>query len=467
MTKVSTGMLGIAAVLAVLALLFLFMAWGRSRMKSNLKNGLFYYTSHRVGNAIPSLQAALRADPLNPWARELLAKIEAESGSLNGAEENYQTLLSQGFDRPTVHVGLGVTYLRMAERAKTPEEMGKHLVKARAAFQKGGSVPEAKIGLAHTFLLEGVQKGSDSLIGQARQKFEEVRGDLSKGKSQRARITRDGLIDYYAGIGRATASSETYSEDASNYFQAAQTLAPGWESVIANYLLLEAQRFASTDFDSTWLMERKTELFKMLAKYKTMWSGNVKQYGGLKLPWLQLKLAVAYAFALENQNQIYRQQTYGLDRQFPDSISPVLCDLAVLTGGFQAPGLSRRDRTKSADAERAVLETVLKRRALHLPEHAETLQLVYNNKGVVMEYLGRKGSRQLTSQGVDSFKKALNLNKEDYYANRNLAVLLHRSGQAKEAVKYRKAAEAAAEGEDASQEIQDDIEKVREFFGKP
>ena len=464
-TPATLVLLGVAAALAIVSLVVVYLAFGNWRFKSALTDGYEAYDRGVPGRAATALKDALEWRPTHRGARELLAKIAVESGNLEEARAHYEALQKHGHDSARVRVGLGVAALRKADAADDAKQ-AQALAKEAQDFFRGasGMIPEADLGLGHVELLLAARLGEPARIDAARKIFEKVRSSLETDASVREEITRDGLIDYYAGLGRVLSQGNAYDPAAAQAWRACLQYSPRWLVPKAALLALEARRLQAWTEGIDGLNRIRVEANRLRndAADQIRRSGE----GGRVLvePWLVYSLSLAGAWAragslTEHQNIVgdLTRPGVGLDGR----LEPFLYDAAVkleMASKDQNRALQNQAVTRAlsclADIDRrATADDALTkdRRARALNQYA-CLE-VWRAAGT--------GNKVMLQNALKKLQEALRLFPDDYVYNRNAAVVLKRLASAPAAYQaHREKAKAAATGEFAQ-----DFQQVDLFLG--
>lgn len=207
MNRQSIVMASIAGVLAIVSIVLLVQSGFRLARRWQFRDGLLQHDMGRPEAAVAPLKAAIDWDSDNPEPKLLLAKIHVEDDNYGEAEDLYNAVLGSeyGGQHPEAHVGLGVMYLRQADRAKSAEEASAFLAKAEGEFKQAGAAVESHIGLATARLIRAVKVEGAS--GEAAASaFADA---LAKAKSDPP--TLDGCIDLTAGQAASMYSAEQYN----------------------------------------------------------------------------------------------------------------------------------------------------------------------------------------------------------------------------------------------------------------
>jgi Tfp pilus assembly protein PilF len=104
-------------------------------------------------------QRALDQDGSSVRAHAGMGDVLAALGELDAAQTHYQTALSAAPDDPLVQLGAGHVALALARASDDDTARAEHLRDARDHYQRSlalaGSLPEAHVGLARSYLVEG------------------------------------------------------------------------------------------------------------------------------------------------------------------------------------------------------------------------------------------------------------------------------------------------------------------------
>lgn len=432
-TRAVVIQLGVSALLVLLSILFCWLAFSNWRYKSNVVEGYQEYDRGRPLSAKAPLDAALSWRPEERGPRELLAKLLCDEDKLDAAELQYQRLKAQGDNSPQVNVGLGVIALKKVESVEKPKAVEALVAEAAAAFRLAEGTPEAEIGLGHCELVLARKLNDPSHYVRAQKIFATIKSVMDQKPDIRAQITRDGLVDYYTGVGKALAGGEKYDEAARDAFRACFQYLPTSVSVLpmANVLALEARRFAAFSEGNDAMVRLQPDINALRRQARDVWSGlnrNPAERDRLREPWLMFSLALAQAWGRAgNTNEM-------------DSI---IRDLAAV-GGFESrlePFLLgaqvRTELAVSADSNPAAQESLctkaqqtyneLLQRLPNDEANKERRIRAYNNVGWMLAYRGGYANNEASYlQAVQKLNEALRISPDDYIVNRNLLVVLHR-----------------------------------------
>jgi len=423
--------LGISAGLVVLSLILGYFALVRWRLKENLLSGYASYGAGDLENARKRMEAALSWKPDHAGARELLAKIQCDVNLLDEAEANYRRLLEQGYTFPRIRAGLGVVYLKRADKAD-PKEAASYLRQARESFEAAGGIPEAAIGLGHCDLLQAERLGNPSdprRYEAAIQRFRKIREEMNARKEYRAECTRWGLVDYYAGLGKALAASPAAEDQqaALEAFRCWVQLAGRAAVPRASRLALETRRYEGRNFTLQEMTAIKPEVMN-LRRESELWKTHRDTFGELKEPWLQFTLALAKAFLDSGLESDYE----GLVRElvtgggFENRLDVYLFDAALRSRKVLQGEAAASLETLVAKAS-AAYRTLLAQNLIR-DESARPLRaLAHNGLGWMEAWLGSYNSNETKLREAQAqFLEAVKLYPDDYVFNRNLCVVLRR-----------------------------------------
>ena len=431
-TAVSAVQMGASAVLLILACVLGYFAFARWRFKSSLAEGYREYAVGNMGRATPALKDALgwRAD--HAGARELLAKIETESGALDSAAKQYETLRAAGHNPPPVRVGLGVVHLRRAEKAADVKQVQEHVARAREEFKSAAAeAPEGEIGLGHCDLLLAWRLKDEKAREAARATFEKVRRKLDADAVLRARITREGLLDYYAGLGKVLSEGAAYDPAASAAWRACGQYARRWAVPPAGVLVSEARRFAVWKEGVEGLNALKTEATRLRNDASNQFRTQSRESGqALQDAWMVYTLSLASAWARAgnlNEHTLLMADFKSASSGLADRPEPALMDALVRLelAAQDNPNAGVQD-THARSAVTACVDLIEKR----LTGSDETTQDrragALNGLGWLEAWRGSfTNNRQLLASAARRLEEASKLRPEEYLYARN-ALVVHK-----------------------------------------
>jgi tetratricopeptide (TPR) repeat protein len=421
---------GIALLLVILALVLGWFGFSNWRFKSNLLEGYQEYDRGHAAIARKSIEAALSWRPNHTGARQLLAKLLCDEGKLSEARAQYERLVTQGYAAPQVQIGLGVLALKEVETLDKPKAIEAMVAEASGYFKKASGVPEAEIGQGHCELVLARKLNDPSHIVKARALFDKVQAAMEKSREFRAGVTRDGLVDYYTGLGKALASSDKVEDGAAAAFRACYQYTPTWTLPMANVLAVEARRVSQSTDGNDALLKQQGDINALRSQARTLINAerDSTMKAALREQWLAYSLAVAQAWGrvgnlTELQNVIRDTQSVGGVEQ---RLEPALLD-AQIRGELAAkddPNLATQDSyvTKATGLYTELLPKIPSDDA-----NKERRATALNNLGWTQAWRGGyQNSENLYTQAVGRLGEALKLTPEDYVLNRNMAVVLKR-----------------------------------------
>lgn len=431
-TPAVIGQIAAAGVLVLLSFLFFWLSFANWRFKSNLVEGYREYDRGRPAAAKAPLENALSWQPEHAGARELLAKLLCDEDKLDAAEMQYQRLKAQGHKVPQVHVGLGVIALKKVEPLDKPKAIEALVAEAAASFKLAAGTPEAEIGLGHCELVLARKLNDPAHYAKAQAIFAKIKAVMDQKLEIRADITKDGLVDYYTGLGKALAGGEKYDEGARDAFRACFQYLPTSVSVLpmANVLSLEARRFAAFNEGNDALMKLQSDVNALRNQAGTVWKSlkNPAEKERLREPWLMYSLALAQAWG--RAGNVNEMQSIVRDLAsvggFEQRMEPFLLDAMVRTelATYADPNGAAQE-SNAGKAQQTYNELIQKLPADEA--HRERRVRAYNNLAWMLAFRGGYvGSEATYQQAVQKLNEALKLAPDDYVVNRNLAVLLGR-----------------------------------------
>lgn len=428
-TKEAVLQLGIAGVLVVASLFLGWFAFSKWRFKSSLVAGYRAYESYQLSPAKRELESAISWNPEHVGAREVLAKILVDAGGpeLSAAEGHYKKVRELGGGSSASKVGMGVVYLKRAELATAPKEVQDLVAKATAEFQAASDVPEGNIGVGHGLLLLSQKLGNPKLLADARVRFEAARKEL--GGKAAGRITRDGLIDYYSGLGRAFSTEDPKDlEVARDAFQSCMQLARRWETPRANMMALEGKQWAvwrGTAAEITALEASVNVRRKLMGSY---WRDSRDQelFKKHARPWMAWSLAFAQALARAGNDRAAGaifNEIRG-NEHFKDFPEPFLAESRFHCDVVTRDGIKPAEQENAAKLAFQPLDGLLKKLSAPADDAGKERKALAHNAMAVMRFLqGTSGYKS----AQENLGDALKLFPEDYVYNRNLLVVLKRS----------------------------------------
>jgi tetratricopeptide (TPR) repeat protein len=422
--------LGVSLVLVIASGLFGWFAFSNWRFKSNLVEGYQEYDRGHPAAAKKLLENALSWRPNHTGARELLAKILCDESKLSDARMHYQRLLAQGYTKPQVYIGMGVIGLKEVEGSDKPKEIEARVAEAAAAFAKASGVPEAEVGKGHCELVLARKLNDPSHYAKARAQFDKVQTAMEKSKEFRAGITRDGLVDYYTGLGKALASSDKVEEGAAASFRACFLYTPAWSLPMQNVLALEGRRFSQFADTNETLIKMQPDINLLRNQARTIFNG-IKQpdeKSSYREQWLHFSLALGQAWGragnLNELGNIVRDlaSAGGYDQR----MEPFLLESQIHTE------LALRDDPNPSVQDTYVTKTTAAYNNLlqKLPNddaNRERRAIAFNNFAWTVAWRGGyTSSESLYMQAIQRLTEALRLYPDDYVYNRNMAIVLKR-----------------------------------------
>jgi tetratricopeptide (TPR) repeat protein len=422
--------LGVALVLVVASGLLGWFAFSNWRFKSSLVEGYQEYDRGHASSAKKLLETALSWRPTHTGARELLAKILCDEGKLAEARTQYQRLVAQGYNQPQVHIGLGVLALKEVEALEKPKAIEALVTEAASEFRKAAAVPEAEVGIGHCDLVLARKLNNPAYYTRARAQFDKVQTAMEKSKVFRAGITRDGLVDYYTGLGKALSASDKVEEGAAAAFRACFMYTPTWSLPMANVLALEGRRFSQFNDSNETLVKMQTDINALRNQARTIFNNEKDPAlkAAMKEQWLTFSLALGQAWGragnLNELGNIVRdlQSAGGFDQRN----EPMLLDAEIRTE------LALRDDPNPSVQDGLVTKATAAYNELiqKLPTDdagRERRAIAFNNFAWTVAWRGGYiSSESLYQQAVQKLTEALRFYPDDYVYNRNMAIVLKR-----------------------------------------
>lgn len=425
--------LGVGVVLLLLSILFSWLAFSNWRFKSNLVEGYQEYDRGRPASARGPLEAALSWRQDHTGARELLAKLLCDEDKLDAAEMQYQRLKAQGYNVPQVNVGLGIIALKKVEAVEKPKAAEALVAEAAAFFKLAAGTPEAEIGLGHCELVLARKLNDPAHYLKAQAIFTKIKTVMDAKREIRADITRDGLVDYYTGVGKALAGGDKYDEGARDAFRACFQYMPASVSVLpmANVLALEARRFATFSEGNEALVKLQPDINGLRNQTRAIWGGltrNPAEKDRLREPWLMYSLALAQAWGragnVNEMQSIVRDlaSVGGFEARLEPFLLEAMIRTELATANDPNPGTQEGLCAKAQQTYQDLLQKLPSDEA-----NRERRIRTYNNLGWMLAFRGGYASSEASYlQAVQRLNEALRLAPDDYIVNRNMLVVLKR-----------------------------------------
>lgn len=432
-TRASMVQLGVSGLLVVLSLLLGYFAFANWRFKSSLSEAYRTYDVGNVGQAAPALRDALSWRPSHPGALTLLAKIETEGGAHQKAESLYQQLGKIGAS-PAVRVGMGVIHLRRAEVGESEKDVRELVNRAREEFRAAAAeAPEGEIGQGHCDLLLAWKLRDEKALAAAKATFEKIRKSLEADAGYRARITREGLVDYYAGLGKALSSGTGYDPAASAAWKACSQYARRWTAPQAAYLVMEARRFDAWKEGLDGLQNIRVETQRLRNDTSNLFKSIPREQGlSLQEAWIVYTLSLGAAWAragnMNEHTQLlgdFKNPGTGLNER----LEPFMLDAVLKTelATTDIPNMGLQDgHMRSA----ITAYTDLDKRLTGTDDATKAKKAAaLNNLGAMEAWRGSfTNNKGLLNSSVKRFQEASRLAPDEYLYYRNTLVALKRAG---------------------------------------
>ena len=289
-------------------------------------------------------------------------------------------------------------------------------------------VPEADLGLAHSELILAWKFNEAARVLKAKGIFEKIRAAMEGKPEYRGAVTRDGLVDYYSGLGKALASGEAYDPAASAAYRACHQYARRWLQPLSNVLIVEARRMLAYSGDKDALAALKPALVAVKNEGGNLIRSNREAKEALGEAWFQYGLALAGAWGRAGVLQ---------------EAQPILRDLASAAGyeGRLEPGLMEalirtelalKDDSNAANQERSISGAAqgygeLLQKIGNDDARKEVRTWALNNHAWMLAWRGGYSSNaSYHTQALDRLTEALKMFPEDALLNRNTCILLKR-----------------------------------------
>ena len=466
--RTSVTYIAIAGVLALVSLIFLWLAVKNYMVRSSYIDAAFKHDSNRRGD----VRAA--ADKARSWGRhaeslELYAKALVDANQLEAAEKAYAEISASA--RAAIgHCGMGVLLLRKADGEKEDKKAADFAKKAKDQFTQAkaadSALIEAQIGSATADLIAGIRLKDDGKIASARSEFLKVHKQVMGSEAVAATVSREGYIDLFVGLARSHASLTKYNPEALGYAGAARRYLPGSNKLYAMELALQAQRMTERPDDPATIRSLKT--YERLKKIKDQLASakNQKEMEEVTDAWQAMVMATGAALARAGEakdSEDMLNLASGLKSASPLMAEVLEASLAMTAAVTPLDNTSQR----AANSHKALsqIRKVLGMKEMQEPARALLRAALLNNQAVLeAEDAATTGNDAKYQISVETLLKALEAEKQaglpdgSYEVRRNLAVIQKRRGQADAAEHYAAALKTAGES------AKEDLEKLTKYL---
>jgi hypothetical protein len=445
--------LGGAAVLVILSLVFGWFAFARWRFKEHLVAGYRAHDSRQISQAKPRLADAIAWRPDHPGPLQVLAKIEAEAGNTAAAERYYQQLraLVPPYDPPQVRAGMGVVNLKKALAATDPKEVNRLVGAAMQEFRSAAGIPESDIGLGHCELVLAYKLGETTRTATARAHFEKVKAGLAAKEEYRRQITREGLLDFYCGLGKAVGSGPKYDPSGRAAFKACSQYEPRWRVPQKSMVAVEAIRFARwTDPTAQDLLGAKADAMAQLLEFNNRWKPNAQAWNELKEQWMSFALSASQAYARAGLEKEFVEFLEQVTRAggFTDRVEPYQVEAVGRSILALRENPNANERSKLVGIAYSRCEALLPRLKADNDPKGEWKARTLNMMALLDAWRAAQNQPAVYQRGMDRLNEALKIAPDEYVYLRNAALILKRQKKPATAIQpFLDKAKAAAKGD--------------------
>jgi tetratricopeptide (TPR) repeat protein len=461
------GMWAGAAVLFAVSALMIYSSIGKFSLKTNAREALKMHDSGNTGQVGALCEKALGWNSSYHPARELWAKTLVDSGADDVAEDQYNLLIRSNYKKPSVYAGLGVLYLKKADKEADPAKAATLIAKAQEFYGQARSIPEGEIGLGMCALMLGIKQKNAA-------KLKEARGILEgAAKNLNDKIGRDGLVDLYFSLGVAQVLSEGDLIQAEENFNRAGQFDVIWTVPQSHILLIRARHLAEKPLSTEDYKKRHEDIKHVLEENLTR-AANPTVGEGLLPATREYMIACLTNFIKHSDYDPVTNYIPRLRQHAKDQFETVL-SLNVMWVRF-------------FDSTDPRLQSVINNRALPLAQElvgmADTAKqppvfsIAINNAVCYGEYIGwTLNVEPAYPTLVNEFKRATDQDPKNYAAWRNMAVILKRAAKAerlpdKKTAWFDQCQAALKKAEEVAAELkidwmQADLTKLQESCKKP
>lgn len=449
-SKIVTQMGGTIAC-SLVAVLLLYLSVVRGCTGYHVRQAYQSYDATLTTPALEHLESALWWNSGHKGARVLRAKIlcdDGTAGKLEEAKRGYLTLERDGFREPQVYAGLGVVYLKQADQAPVAEA-DPLIEKAKEAFNNAGGIPESHIGLGHCDLIKARKKNDAAFLAAARTKFLAVREIMEKDAEFRAQCTRDGLIDYYSGMGKALALGGAFDPASVKALKACSQLSGRWIMPKANLLRLEAVRLGAVQMELGETKKAKEDGLLLLNKARSTGVSGRGDKEIMEEARLVYTLSLASALGRAGDYRGYEELRVRAASGAPNKLGPFLFDAVYKTEQVEKGHPDTIQMGKLVGGAARAYRAILPKLNVDDAAQKDLRARVLNNAAWMDIWKGdlRKGVVRYYREGHARLMEAVRLSPNDYVINRNLVVVSLRMKHKPEVYgPYLVKARAAAQG---------------------
>jgi hypothetical protein len=362
---------------------------------------------------------------------ELLAKIACDAGGneLATAENYYKKIRASGAESAATKVGMGVIWLKRADKATAPKEVADLVGHAQAEFKGVTDIPEGEIGLAHCDLLLAVKGNDPKKMVEARAKFEALRKSMSNHATA-AKVSREGLVDYYAGLGRVLSGSDKFEElrEAREAFQSCSFLVRSWEVARSNVELTEAKRWSVFKGSAAEIGAAEAETLQLRKSLGSYWKDarDNRRTEAHRIPWMAF--SVSYAQALGRAGVPASASTIFQDLRssshYTELADPLLAEAHFRCEQAVKEGQKASDQDTAVRDAVGVFDPLLRRLPAPTDDAGKDRKArALNAFGVLRSYQGTSGYKA----AQENIGEALKIYPDDYIYNRNLLLVMKRA----------------------------------------
>jgi tetratricopeptide (TPR) repeat protein len=313
-------------------------------------------------------------------------------------------------------------------------------------FKAASGIPESEIGLGHCELVLAHKLGETTRLSTAKAIFGKVKPD--------GRITREGMLDYHAGLGKAASGGTKYDPASRESYRICAQIEAGWPVPQKSLIAAEAIRFARwQDPPTQELTATKAETMKLLLDFSNKWKSNAAMWNEFKEQWMFFALAAAEAYAragMEKEFSEFLAQLSG----FGDRIEPLQVEAAGRSAIAlrEDASLSVNERVKLVGAAFAACDRLLPKLKPENDPKNEWRARTQNTMGVLEAWRAANQNQPIVYQrALDRFNEALKIAPNEYAYNRNAALALKRQKKPATAIQpFLDKAKAAGTGENAA-----------------
>lgn len=473
---VASALYGASIAIIIVSIILGIIGFKKFMTKRNLTSALEAYHTNQLIAATTLAEKAVLSNPDQHNARMLWATLLAQTGAYDRAREQYNQLITAGYMPAYAYVGLGVIELRRAD-SLTGTDAVAACENARKYFESAKGIDptcfEAISGLGICSLVSAKKQGLDKNMKLVQQAMADLKKaeDMLSSPEARAKISRSGLVDFYAAYGNARRiTSRTYSDvvSAAQYYQKAFAFNPNSDIYLSN--CLRARTHALNVVSSKEYVAHSADIESFIAYMeKFLYDSKRKDmYPNAMNVWSTFLLGTAVHFAEEGKRETaiqmidkipYEMRTSAEYWYAAATASSAMADPNKFLGRWKEPVF-----LQAASDALGKVSAFVNNQVVYSSFSDEIRAISKNNEKIFLYFTDQYGVDRALAQLELDLKELCETYKDKkyYFLPRNMAVVLTIRGKRDDAKPYlEQASSIAAASTDVT--VREDIEKTRKF----